>query len=202
MVLKIDDPEFIALIEKGIHLDRLEKRLRPELGLGDYDDEEREHDGYSNFSDDGFLGKKENLLEIIHADWQTVEKYGTSHEEIAKALEKAIKKKRVPNKRYKSIFGAVTLGFQCCPWECEEKYALGNMMAFIHHKSLSDGKIHKLLRYHVVDKQPRNPATWEKFAILTELHPHLIRAHYFFEGKESPYRTDPEFLIKALNLSD
>ena len=50
-------------------------------------------------------------------------------------------------------------------------------------------------------------AAWEKkkiaarvYAVANSLLPHLIKEHYFFEGNESPYRVDPEFVIKALGL--
>lgn len=38
------------------------------------------------------------------------------------------------------------------------------------------------------------------YAFVTGLLPHLIEEHYFFEGKESPYRADPAFLIAALGF--
>ena len=34
------------------------------------------------------------------------------------------------------------------------------------------------------------------FAIITDLTPHLIASHYFFQG-EASYRTDPERLLKV-----
>jgi len=40
----------------------------------------------------------------------------------------------------------------------------------------------------------------QRVVVVTELHPHLIGEHYFFEGKQSPYRADPRVLIPALNL--
>lgn len=40
----------------------------------------------------------------------------------------------------------------------------------------------------------------QKAAIISELRPHLIGEHLFFGGKKSPYRADPNLLIKALNL--
>ena len=33
-----------------------------------------------------------------------------------------------------------------------------------------------------------------------ELMPHLIRAHHFFEGLGTPFRTDPERLARVLEL--
>jgi len=42
----------------------------------------------------------------------------------------------------------------------------------------------------------------DKLNIVTELHPHLIQGHYFFEGRKSPYRADPALLIHALNLEE
>ncbi|MDO8656745.1 MAG: hypothetical protein Q7K45_05905, partial [Nanoarchaeota archaeon] len=37
-------------------------------------------------------------------------------------------------------------------------------------------------------------------AFITKLHPHLIGEHYFFEGRKTMYRAEPEILIPALGL--
>ncbi len=62
----ITDQEFVKLIEGNMPLTELEKRLRP-----------------GNSSQAGFIGQNENLIELVHSDWQVVEKYGTTHKEIA-----------------------------------------------------------------------------------------------------------------------
>ena len=82
-----------TLVEKGIPLERLEKRLRPELGLKDWHAEEEAHDGFSSYSRRGFLGVDEHLLDVIHEDWQTIEHYGVSHQQIAEALYPVIRQK-------------------------------------------------------------------------------------------------------------
>lgn len=173
-----NDPQFMELITKGIPLERLERRLRPQLKLDYYDPafEKKEHDGFGNYSQKGFLGLDESLLDVVHADWQIVEKYGTTHPEIARLLEKAIKGQALPNPEYTFKFIASTDGVQRCPWEC---------------KSVGSSDI--ITIYHN-DQRLRQ-------AIVTELHPHLIGEHYFFEGRKTIYRADPEIVIPALGLA-
>lgn len=95
MLHEINDPRFAALVEKGVPLERLLRRLWPAL---DEDDEwnewtrefTREDYDKDSLSAMGFLEKGENLLERIHSDWQVVERYGTTHAAISEALEKVI----------------------------------------------------------------------------------------------------------------
>ncbi|MEK6949306.1 MAG: hypothetical protein AABX34_03730 [Nanoarchaeota archaeon] len=95
MLHQINDPEFIAMVEKGVPLERLLRRLWPALDDdGEWNEwtrkftrEDYDKDSLSGY---GFLGKSENLLECIHSDWQVVERYGTTHAAISEALEKVI----------------------------------------------------------------------------------------------------------------
>lgn len=38
----------------------------------------------------------------------------------------------------------------------------------------------------------------EWIIVLSDLHPHLIREHNFFEGDETPYRVDPKKMAKMI----
>ena len=119
MLYKINDPNFIKLVEKEIPLDRLEQRLRPKLGLEDSDAEYKAHDNYRDFSGEGFLGKDESLLEVIHSDWQILSKYKTTHAEIANALEKVVAGDYALHPDYEfRDDGMASLGTQGCPWYC------------------------------------------------------------------------------------
>lgn len=171
-MLDRNDPQFIKLITRSIPLERLEHRLSPG---GSQAESSGVEDSFWDYSEQGFLGVDESLLDIVHADWSVVEKYGTTHREIAELLTTAIKKYEVPNSEYTIKFIASSDGLQSCPWECKSQYS-GNIIMVnhnLHQKSL---------------------------IVVTELHPHLISEHYFFEGRKTIYRADPEILIPALNL--
>lgn len=97
MIVKVDDPELITLIEKETPIERLERRMRP---MSDWDrwwnedsfnvKEVERHDGWWDFSGVGFLGKDERLLELVVSDWEVVESYNTNHSTIALALRNLI----------------------------------------------------------------------------------------------------------------
>ncbi len=224
-MFKIDDPQFIELVEKGIPVDRLERRLRPKLNLNDWNEEKKQHEGFGDYSKKGFLGTNERLIEVIHSDWQIVENYGTTHKAIADALDKLILGEYPLHPDYEFMQPTVyTAGVQSCPWGCK---ASGQNAGVIHKKGLSEdqimkakfsqmgglenmGEIFEDMASRVGEEHPmiaqirriqQSPKTNEIFyAPLTGLLPHLIREHYFFEGKQTSYRADPSFLINALNL--
>jgi hypothetical protein len=224
-MMQRNDLKFRELIEKGIPLDRLEKRLRPELGLEDWDVERSQHDGFGDYSHEGFLGVDEDLLDVVHDDWKVVERYGTTHQEIAKALAKAIKTKKMPNPEYAIQHDLMTAGLQECPWECQGDYQRGNGLILIYNaqKTSQQDLMAVTMSAMMGDRRGkmeeemagRNEAMvsffqsipkdtgglTDRIAVVTELHPHLIGEHYFFEGKQSPYRAEPEVLIPALNLA-
>ncbi|MBI5065620.1 hypothetical protein HZA97_05270 [Candidatus Woesearchaeota archaeon] len=227
---QITDQEFVKLVEGGVPLAELEQRLRP-----------------GNSSQVGFIGQNENLIELVHSDLQIVEKYGTTHKEIADKLTELMIKSREKKSFLNALFSKeqellskdyefspaklLTMGAQNCPWGCN---CWGQTSGYIIKKGLSDdkllrtgieivmaseGKIEELENLYNTIKEI-NPGShgvqaYKKmleevrraqengllcYVAITELLPHLIEQHHFFEGKQSPYRADPELLIKALNL--
>lgn len=194
----MDRQELIAKLSATCSLDALSVRLRPELGLGDYGAETTAHDGFNNYSHNGFLGIDEDLVELVEADARVVESYGLTHAQIAAVLRTAIKKSKVPNKNYSAQGGVITAGYQNCPWFCAEKDAGASDMMII---MLKDEEVLEPLFNSVFGRKGWQPSWAEKSVVVTEMHPHLIEQHYFFEGRETPFRADPELLIDALNLS-
>lgn len=226
---KIDDPKFIELIEKGVTFDRLERRLRP----GKTYQELTQDPDFGDLSREGFIGKNERLLEIVHEDWKTVEQYGTTHAQIADALDVLFAGNYQVNPDYEYIAPQVgTAGNQSCPWSCK---AAGQNKGVIQRKDLTEqqqfiaqisqmGNVYETLERNLkmcekYDGKDSSSALEAKkmledykseraftkktvlYVPLTGLLPHLIKEHYFFEGKQTCYRADPEFLIKALNLA-
>jgi len=251
MIPKVEDPEFIAQVEKGIPLERLIRRLWPALSEdGEWNEWTRkftkeEWDELKDvFSGVGFLGRDENLLEVVHSDWETVKKYGTAHQEIGEALQQLIELKYQPHPEYEfidektrnEIFDRHIVswsayqhgGWQGCPWGCGRFN--GDAGVIVRKDASEDEKIEALYAntggientsYRwVINELAKNP-DWRQmvqqmhriksnysrrngrglfYTHLTGVLPHLITEHYFFEGKHSPYRGDPTFLIQALNL--
>lgn len=220
------DPQFISLIGKGISFDRLERRLRPKLGLDDPIAEVREHDGFGGFSRAGFLGPRERLLEVIRHDWGLVESRGISHGVIAQALEDLTRTHRTAGLLASGFTYQPPLFFsgdQSCPWDCGiggdnagliakvEITDTPEYMTGLLQRSTEEEDLESALRLFeeiadevILSENPRGTMReWRglMFIPLTSLLPHLIKEHFFFEGRESPFRAEPEFLIRALNLS-
>ena len=200
---EVDEPIFIAELSKGIPLDELHQRLRPEGSSGV-----------------GFMGRDENLLEVIHDDWLVVNEHGTTHKEIAQALRDL---NLHPDYELGHAFGEVTAGNQECPWDCEvtgqntgviikkgitedEKYfalgRFGEVLDLDETLELMEGTLSEpRIRRMIAIKDELQQGRGEFFIVVTGLLPHLIEDHHFFEGRQSPYRADPEFLIQALGLT-
>jgi hypothetical protein len=180
--------------------------------------------GYSKM---GFLGPKESLEAVIKKDSRTLEKFGLSHEEVSSALEKVLisveEQDRVllkssqeeydrrqypfPGLSFPNLYQPETIpkfslkklpdpnvghlvdhlqvftmkfrGFQACPWDCETD---------------------PCLRWGFFDFLILNRQTGKYFTG-PGLIVHLIRHHHFFEGKGTPFRTDPRKVIRVLELS-
>jgi hypothetical protein len=208
-MLEIDNLGLKELVEHGIPLEILEARLRP---LGDSSDrvkELRRNDSFADFSFDGFLGAGESLLEVVHSDWLVVEQFDTGHKEIAEALERAIEAKKMPNRKYRLRLAMVTCGGQACPWGCQGQYKRASMAFIIYDKEYRKDipTMQDLFYTGTIAPDAAREASLarrvleNKMAVVTEIHPHLIGEHYFFEGRESPYRADPRVLIEALGMT-
>lgn len=180
----INDPKFIRLVTGGMPLKKLEARLRP-----------------GKCSQVGFLGRKENFLEVVYNDWKLLESKGISHKELGLALDEAIKKVKVPNKDYEFEDTIIaSAGYQECPWGCDLTEASGSSVYHISDKEKSSEWEMMKVAFATFFDRELNMKKIKGTVSVTELHPHLIEKHYFFEGLRTPYRADPLFLIKALNL--
>lgn len=185
---EIDDPQFSAELTWGIPLEGLEQRLRPDHTSGV-----------------GFLGEHESLLEVVHSDWQVVQECGTTHNQIAEALEDLLKGQGRTTAGFEfrtkdAIEGIRTevLGYQKCPWECSQMGKTIGVIASAQTFQEREREISMAALDFFVD---RSPDAASKFVVVTGLLPHLIRQHYFFEGRQSPYRADPTLLIQAFGLN-
>jgi hypothetical protein len=164
-------------------------------------------------SQGGFLGPMESLTQVIADDERTLAGLGIPHEQIADSVERVWLaagkemrslpaqelRKRItdfpclhapegvpsfsldnlpdPGRGFRigeiQVFIVHYRGFQECPWGCP---AFGG-----------------------ADFMMLNRTTGESFCA-PDLIIHLIRAHRFFEGRRSPYRVDPEKVIRTLAI--
>ncbi len=165
-------------------------------------------------SEKGFLGESESLEAVIAQDRKTLSELGVTHEQIASAIEdllgqaerlketlsgEEIHKKRTefpdlyhpeslpyfsrenlpsPDQGFclghYQVFMLQYRGLQECPWDCPGASGDYDFM--------------------ILDR-------WTGLSFTgPSLIPHLIRHHFFFEGRQSPYRVDPEKASLILGL--
>jgi hypothetical protein len=198
MIFEINNPELIKVIEAGTPLGRLEKIMKPAA-----------YSEWGQASAFGFLGADESLVEVIVSDAKILEKYGLSHKEVADALEKIdrsysgyattadIAFRKEVTRRF-SIVDEMTCGEQPCPWS-DRQYDNAFYMIWFNPKNsehtefIENWKSHGLPR--TVDKF-KSQFRGEPVMIVSGIMPHLIRDHYFFQGKGTPYRVDPEQFVR------
>ncbi len=131
----------------------------------------------------GFLGDGERLDDVLKVDDATVRRLGVSHGKIADRIEYFMKaafppthEGRVIDERYRLI-SMSDRGFQECPWDDAGMMPKYGNMEF----SITNLETGESLRF-------------------PGLIAHLIRAHQFYEGMGSPYRVDPEIVVRVLEV--
>lgn len=98
-------------------------------------------------------------------------------------------------------------GFQSCPWECkEDKYGFGTLgSGHIYVMEKGNESTELMERWlngekDIVEFGDADRVLYlSAFTVITDLTPHLIASHFFFEGDAS-YRTDPSKLLKVAGM--
>ena len=143
------------------------------------------------FSQRGFLGEHESLEYVLAADARALEELGLTAEELADPLDRLIDAAEAARRRPVRVDGRFAIGievftgFQICPWAPDPNSG----------QCVAGGGV----RHASVEWQLRNLRTGERLGG-PGLIVHLIRAHGFFEGIESPSRVDPGALARILEL--
>jgi hypothetical protein len=143
------------------------------------------------FSQAGFLGEHERLEEVLARDARTLEEAKLLPDELADALERLLDAAEDARRRSARVDGEfdvsveVFTGFQICPWAPSPHSGQCAAGGGVRHAS--------------VEWRVRNRRTGEELRG-PGLIVHLIRAHRFFEGFESPHRVDPLALARVLGL--
>jgi hypothetical protein len=143
------------------------------------------------FSVQGFLGPDERLADVLARDAAAVRDLRLSHAQLAGALAELLAQATVNPTRRVSVdrrfLVAVTTykGFQICPWAADPHRQQCTAAGGPRFASL-DWTIRNLPS----GQQAQGPGLLE----------HLIGAHHFFEGVQSPYRVAPADLARLLDL--
>lgn len=182
-------------MNQAITIEELEKRMRP-----------------GAWSKGGFLGSTESLQAIMFQDELTLHQLGITYQQIGNTLQKILSAMHerywerrdrwrdrielldtqtipsfsldnLPALEDGFLYGNIQVfftqwrGFQECPWECQTDPTWGSFDFLLLNRRLGE------------------------FVTGPSLIVHLIRKHRFFEGLESPYRSDPAKLIRILELT-
>lgn len=130
-------------------------------------------------SDVGFLGPHESLKEVIYKDATTLKRLGVTHEQIAHKLKFLGEAATVSGLSSLDGFNIELLSANGCQDDpFQEKRVWHPLSSEEYWITNSDGEI-----------------LYFPGLIIT-----LIRDYQFFEGKETPYRVDPETAVKVLKL--
>jgi len=153
----------------------------------------------------GYLGKNEDLDQIIAEDEKILARLGFSHEKIAQAIENVFLTDE-PTYNGNHLIRRAFIESPECPWRdyCTvspfdlslkvteiimiNKEKIEEAVTFLESRG-SEGT------YCFPDLVNNDLGM-----IFSDLHPHLIREHHFFEGKDTPYRVDPERAIRYLGI--
>jgi hypothetical protein len=154
-------------------LRELEKKLRPRY-LGRYG------------STEGFMGINESLKEILISDYITLRNLGITYSQIADRLDSLMEVGGRGGEIGRFKFGGeISCGEQLCPWE--DAHSCNQYIMWLVPKNGKKGF------------EPGEVFNALGSIEISGLMPHLIREHYFFEGKESNYRINPEDIYEILN---
>jgi hypothetical protein len=143
------------------------------------------------FSQRGFLGEHEQLEDVLGADARTLADLKLTAEDLADPLDRLLDAAEAAGGRSARVDDRFDIGielftgFQICPWSPDPHGG----------QCLAGGGV----RHASVDWRLHNLRTGDRIGG-PGLIVHLVRAHGFFEGLESPGRVDPRALAKVLEL--
>jgi hypothetical protein len=139
----------------------------------------------------GFLGPDERLTDVLARDETTMRDLGLSYTRVAGVLADLLgraegsPRRRVTADQRFDVSITVYKGFQLCPWAASPHRGQCDAAGGPQFASL-DWTIRNLR----TGQQEQGPGLLE----------HLIGAHHFFEGEQSPYRVTPPNLAALLEF--
>lgn len=150
----------------------------------------------------GFLGNDELHEEVIETDRKTLVMLGLTHEQFAKTIEDVFEHMPATINR-NPLFLFEYIHSPGCPWEGWSPTSFMDVSLKVTEIWLCNPKhfwkLIFLLRFWDRNKRLKKlkelvDKDW--VFVLSDLHPHLIRKHHFFEGRCTPYRVDPERFVR------
>ena len=144
------------------------------------------------FSQSGFLGPKESLRTVLESDAATLDQLGVGAETLALRLT-ALLTAALDTHRATIIVSPHTIrihrykGPQICPFAPEP------------HENPCPGPPPSENQFASIDWSIQNTRNNTRLTG-PGLIVHLVHAHHFFEGPQSPYRVDPRALAHLLEL--
>lgn len=155
----------------------------------------------------GFLGVDERLEEVIARDRVLLQGLGVTYESIADAIEQlfATDDESV-NGHY--LFRRQFIHSPLCPWRDFCTVSLFDLSPKVTEiLLLNPAKYDETLGAYAecgnrfpLEKYPEFVGN-DLFMVFSDLHPHLIREHHFFEGEGTPYRVDPRRAVRYLGIA-
>jgi len=153
----------------------------------------------------GFLGNDEVVEDVIEKDRRLVEEFGVTHEQLASVVDGIFETDAdewcgCPLVRWHNIHSPI------CPWgdfctKCFLDYGLAVTEIWL----VNPDKVKEVQAYLAsVTKNVYPIADLARLVrddwimVFSDLHPHLIREHHFFEGLNTPYRVNPKRLKAML----
>jgi hypothetical protein len=156
----------------GLTLKEIEARMRP-----------------GNFSQAGFLGTEERLVDVLSADDHELRSLGVSPGTLAARLEEILAEALDSNGKLVTAHYKVRIrrykGPQLCPFGAQPQES----------SCFADGDRRLAsIDWNIVNRKNNTQLSGPGLIV------HLIAAHGFFEGLQSPYRVSPRELIELLEL--
>jgi hypothetical protein len=155
----------------------------------------------------GFKQTEVQVHELVKKDMQTLAEINITCEQAARAIDRLFQVKgdeynNKPLLKWSFIHSPV------CPWL---DFCTRSVFDYIEDVTeiwvCNPDHIDKLIAFFDRLGHDKHPTSSLKelvdndwVIIFSDLHPHLIRAHNFFEGQKTPYRVDPKRLVRYLVL--
>lgn len=153
----------------------------------------------------GFKGPAEDVDAIIASDREIVARLGVTHEQIASLID-AIFASREDTWRGYPIIRWYNIHSPICPWgdfctkSCLDLTLAVTEIWLVNPDAIANVNdyVSKVTGRVYPIQDLKQLVDWDWITVFSDLHPHLIREHHFFEGHETPYRVHPERVMKFL----
>ena len=152
-----------------------------------------------------YLGLDEDLDEVIASDKKVLAELGVTYDTVAKSIEELFLSDS-DNYNGNPVIRREFIHSPVCPWDDYCSVSPFNLSSKVTEIVLVNGE---KLEEAITFMEERGDDGLRCFPelvrrdlgmIFSDIHPHLIRDHYFFEGHQTPYRVDPRRTVRYLNL--